>query len=287
MAEGSIRELKCHTRRKMASSKVPIRLWDFCAKWSSDVQNKTTNKRFSLEVKTPYKAVHEHTPDISLLATFNFYELVWYCDQIAEYPKPKHRLARWLGEAHNIGQAMCYWVLPKSGVPIARSTAQEISKAFYSTEDFQQKLNILDTAIIAKFGEPVSSKEENDDNNQGYDINAPILETPQYDPWEPESQMPVADEWEPEAYDQYITAQVILPSQDAQLLGTVTARKRDLHGNPIGISNKNPIFDTRIYEITFPDGHTAEYSANTFAECLYSQIDPEGSSYAIFDEILD
>jgi len=62
----------------------------------------------------------------------------------------------------------------------------------------------------------------------------------------------------------------------------VTARKKDIHGNPIGMSNKNPILDTRVYEVTFP-----EYSANIIAECLYSQVDPEGRHYAIFDEIID
>jgi hypothetical protein len=67
----------------------------------------------------------------------------------------------------------------------------------------------------------------------------------------------------------------------------VTARKRDLHGNPIGVSNKNPILDTRVYEVKFPDGHTAEFSANTIAECLYSQVDPEGNSHAIFKQIVD
>jgi hypothetical protein len=93
--------------------------------------------------------VHGHTPDISSIATFNFYEPVWYYDQIAEYPQPKRKLARWLGEAHNVGQAMCYWVLPKSGVPIARSTVQEIPKELYTTEDFKEELKTLDTALTS------------------------------------------------------------------------------------------------------------------------------------------
>ena len=284
-AEVSIRELKRHTRRKMAACKVPIRLWDFCSKWSSDVRNKTVNNRFSLEGRTPYEAIHGHTPDISSLANFNFYEPVWYYDQVAEYPKPKRKLGRWLGEAYNIGQVMCYWVVPKSGVPLARSTVQNIPREYYSTEFFQEELKELDAALITKFGEPVKP----DDPSVGdtYDINAPILETPLYEPWEPEDQMPEADEWEPETYDQYISAQVILPKEDGEMIGTVTARKKDLHGNPLGISNKNPILDTRIYEVTFPDGHSAEYSANTIAECLYSQVDPEGKTYSIFDEIVD
>lgn len=40
------------------------------------------------------------------------------------------------------------------------------------------------------------------------------------------------------------------------------------HGNPIGCANQNPILDMRIYEVTFPDGHTAEYTLNIIAECL-------------------
>jgi hypothetical protein len=182
---------------------------------------------------------------------------------------------------------MCYWVLLKSGVPIARSTVQEIPKELYTTEDFKEELKTLDTALIAKFGDPVNPKEETDDH--GYDINAQILdtETPQYEPWKPEAQMPEADEWEPDAYDQYISAQVILPTQDGQALGTVTVSKKDLHGNPIGISNKNPILDTRVYEVTFPDGHSTEFSANTIAKCLYSQVDPEGHNYALFDKVVD
>jgi hypothetical protein len=182
---------------------------------------------------------------------------------------------------------MCYWVLLKSGVPIARSTVQEIPKELYTTEDFKEELKTLDTALTAKFGDPVNPNEETDDH--GYDINAQILdtETPQYEPWKPEAQMPEADEWEPDAYDQYISAQVILPTQDGQALGTVTVRKKDLHGNPIGISNKNPILDTRVYEVTFPDGHSTEFSANTIAKCLYSQVDPEGHNYALFDKVVD
>jgi len=277
--EGAIlRELKRHTRRYMASDKVPKRLWDFCAKCSTDIRNKTAGNRYALEGRTPYEVVHGHTPDISSLVAFTFYEPVWYYDPVAEYPKPKRKLARWLGEANNIGQAMCYWVLPKSGVPLARSTVQAIPREHSVTADFQEELKVLDEALVENFGDPVSyesPKGNEEDKECAYDINGPsevdMLETPTYEPLEPESSMPEADDWEPETYDQYISAQVILPTHDAQLLGMVTAWKRDLHGNPICVSNKNPILDTRVYEVTFPDGHTAEFSANTIAECLYSQ----------------
>jgi len=286
-AENAIRELKRHVRRKMVANKVPGRLWDFCVKWSSDVRNRTSSSRFILDGRTPYEAVMGHTPDISSLATFNFYEPVWYIDQTAEFPHPKRKLGRWLGEAYDIGQAMCYWVLPISGIPLARSSVQHIPPEYLSTDDVQQELSALDKVLTEKFGDPVKSTDE----SLEYDINDPAMDneavTPLFEPMEPESAMPEADLWDAEAYDQYISAQVILPSGDSQLLGTVTARKRDVHGNPVGISNKNPILDTRIYEVTFPDGHSAEYSANTIAECLYSQIDSEGLHYVLMDAIVD
>jgi hypothetical protein len=37
----------------------------------------------------------------------------------------------------------------------------------------------------------------------------------------------------------------------------------------------------------FPDGETAEYSANMIAECLYLQVDDEGNQFLLLDEIID
>ena len=82
--------------------------------------------------------------------------------------------------------------------------------------------------------------------------------TPDYDPVEPEHSMPDADEWVAEAFDQYIAAEVRLPRNGQEILGQVVSRKRDQDGNPIGRANSNPIMDTRIYQVVFPDGDTAE-----------------------------
>jgi hypothetical protein len=75
-----------------------------------------------------HKVVMGHTPDISSLAEFDFYEPVWYYES-NNFPETKRHIGRWLGEANNIGQAMCYFILPKSSIPITRSTVQAISEA--------------------------------------------------------------------------------------------------------------------------------------------------------------
>jgi hypothetical protein len=69
--------------------------------------------------------------------------------------------------------------------------------------------------------------------------------------------------------------------------GKVTSRKKDHDGNPMGKSNANPILDTRIYDVMFADGSTEQYAANVIADQMYSQVDSEGHSFAIMDEIID
>jgi len=70
-------------------------------------------------------------------------------------------------------------------------------------------------------------------------------------------------------------------------LGKVIDRKRDIHGNPVSRGHNNPILDTRIYQVEFSDEHVKEFTANTIAECLYSQVDNEGKQYLLIEEIID
>jgi hypothetical protein len=107
--------------------------------------------------------------------------------------------------------------------------------------------------------------------------------TPQFDPMEEG----IPDSYDPDVLDQYLSAQVQLPLGDELVLGKVIARKRDAHGNPIGHSASNPIFDTRVYQVEFPSGRVEEYSANIIAECLYSQVDHKGNQYLLLDEMID
>jgi hypothetical protein len=56
---------------------------------------------------------------------------------------------------------------------------------------------------------------------------------------------PEADDWTPEAYNQFLSAQVLLPRGDENQRGTMKRRKHDDDGNPIGLRHSNPILDTR------------------------------------------
>jgi hypothetical protein len=96
-----------------------------------------------------------------------------------------------------------------------------------------------------------------------------------------------ADSWTPEAYDQYLTALVLLPRGDSQERAVLKRRTKDDDGNPVGKRDANPILDTREYEVEFPDGSIDVYTANTLAEAMYSQVDDEGRHVLMLKEIVD
>jgi hypothetical protein len=99
--------------------------------------------------------------------------------------------------------------------------------------------------------------------------------------------MPEADSFTVDAYGKNIGAQLRMPLNNALTEAKVLGRARDGEGNPIGILHANPLQDTRVYDVEFPDGSTAEYGANLIATAMFAQVDDEGRSYQILDEIVD
>jgi hypothetical protein len=95
--------------------------------------------------------------------------------------------------------------------------------------------------------------------------------------------LPEADE-HPDL-DTYIHANLLLDVGGEKLQGRVIKRAKELDGTRKGRAHPNPMFDTRAYLVEFKDGSVAEYTANVIAENIYSQIDAEGRSLAILQEI--
>ena len=93
------------------------------------------------------------------------------------------------------------------------------------------------------------------------------------------------DDDEHEDLDNYIHAQLLLDVGKEKLQGRVTQRVRAPDGSKKGKPHKNPMFDTHAYLVEFSDGSVSEYTANIIVENIYSQVDPEGRSFAILREI--
>ena len=209
-AEGCIREVKKSTRQIMTSTKAPKCLWDYCAVYVCEIRCLTAHSHFALQGRTPYEMVTGRTPDISEYVEFQWYDMLWYYDQ-EDFPEDRRRLGRWLGVAHRVGQACCYYILPESGEPSVGSTVQPVTDDERKSIDFQEKQRAFDLAIEARLGQadiPVMPNEFLIDED----------EPDMYEPVDPKGDMPEADAFDAQMYDQYISAEVMVPQGDILVL---------------------------------------------------------------------
>ena len=103
--------------------------------------------------------------------------------------------------------------------------------------------------------------------------------------------VPEADndpEYSPEVIDALmVNMELALPRGDAgPEFARVTKRMKDQDGNPIGVPNKNPVLDTRMFEVEFSDGTTAALAANAISENLFAQVDAEGRRHIVMEAII-
>mmetsp|Transcript_1845 Transcript_1845/g.3759 ORF Transcript_1845/g.3759 Transcript_1845/m.3759 type:complete len:134 (-) Transcript_1845:2277-2678(-) len=98
--------------------------------------------------------------------------------------------------------------------------------------------------------------------------------------------MPDADDF-PD-YNLYINVKYQLPKDSETLSATkVISRALDEQGKVVGNYHANPVLDTRVYGVLFPDGAVKQYAANIIAKHMYSQCDDERYQHQILDCILD
>ena len=178
---------------------------------------------------------------------------------------------------------LAYWVLSDKAVPVIRKDNWALSEDDIKNPAIQTQMAALDLAIKNKIGDDV--EEANlDPELEGVFPKAPpdLFEDDEpMEPVDPDGAQPEADKYTPEELDEYLTAQVVLPHGGEALMAQVKARVRDKDGKPVGLHNPNPILDTRLYEVEFPDGSTEAFAANVIAENLYSQVDSQGHAFQI------
>ncbi len=84
-----------------------------------------------------------------------------------------------------------------------------------------------------------------------------------------------------------INAEVLLPHGENEQLAKVVRRSIDQNGKLIGTFDENPMLNSMVYEVEFPDGVVKNYSANMIAENILSQVDSNGMQHRLLDSIID
>ena len=70
-------------------------------------------------------------------------------------------------------------------------------------------------------------------------------------------------------------------------MAKVLRKSVDENGQVIGAHNENPLLNTLVYNVEFPDGDVKKYAAKLIAENVLSQVDPNCYYTNTMEAILD
>jgi hypothetical protein len=206
--------------------------------------------------------------------------------KITPYPNVSKTLGRYLGPSKSIGPEMCFHILKANGWIVQRTTVGPLSPSEF--ENIPTKTQVNNFMMELYRGPLGTTMTDSKLKDSGDDPNT----TPAYQSYSDnicgdEPTMPEGDAFTIDAYDKCIGAQLDLLLQDAMASATVITRKQDPKGNPVGSSNANPLLDTCVYEVKFPDGSIKDFTANIIAQNMYAQVDDEGWQFNIMEELVD
>ena len=292
-AERKIKAVKVLGRYLMQTTNTPIRLWDYAYKYAADILSRTAMNTIDPLHRTPFEHVMGYTPDISEFVSYGWFQRVWYWD-----PKDmqKQSLGRWCGVADNIGSGHTYHILTSNGRIVARSSITHLTddnlvenKEIISDFDkiIKDKLGTYNKASQVR-GETFDTSDPYSDLIKGMTADDENIEFIDGEKCVPEADDDEYNESISKEYgDKYMGLKVLLPTGDQLREGTVKSRKRTADGDRLlGKQNINPLLDTRVYKVEFPDGSQDEYTANMIAESLYSNVDEDGNMLSIIEGIV-
>jgi hypothetical protein len=288
-AELYIGLIKEAVRKDMKSSGCPLAFWDYCVERRARINNLTAKGTFTLHGSNAYTATTSTEGDISNLCQYDWYEWCYFRDHGAGFPFNKEVLGRVLGPARGEGNEMAQWILKSNGQVIPRRSLRPLKVEETHSDREKDMRRIFDRLIERRWGtamtppnctttdteDPYDEYEDDDeaarvlpDIEDTVDAKGKLL-----------NQMP--------AYDQILNAEVSLQLGDDMALGKVTQRAVGPDGNVAGTYDDNPMLNTMIYEVEFPDGQMKEYAANIIAENMLTQVDSEGYSTVLMQGIID
>ena len=273
-------------------SNAPMCLWCYCAERRSTIMTLTANNLYQLQGQNPYMATLNEMGDISNLCQFGWYEWVYFRQQKAQFPRQKSELGRCLGPTKNEGNEMCQWVLQQNGQVVPRRTLRRLKPEEISPTNVSEanKRAAFDAEIKKRLGDsivkppPRRMRRMDPTNNFDYDSDDELATA---------NVVPAADAVDAtgkplnqqSVTDLLINAEVMLPNGHSQQMAKVIRRSVDSEGRVVGEFNDNPILNSLVYDVEFPDGMVKQYAANVIAENVLSQVDNSGFHTQALDRI--
>ena len=276
-AERAIETLKQDTKSDLHTSNAPAIFWCYALERRAEINNSIARDNIHCQGQTPETIMTGQPTDISHISEFKFYEWVKYKRENVQYPFSSWQLGRCLGPARNQGSGMCQHVMTDKGNVMPIQTLRRLLPTENNSPFESEKRIEFDKYIHKRFGDPFKSPDEPVDIPDEYDWEYYCEE---------KSSIPETDEYAD--YAAYINAEVLLPQNGEHMRAArVIGFAKDDKGREKGTYNPEPVLDTRIYEVMFPDGAVEQYAANLIAENLIGQVDEEGKTHLMLESIDD
>lgn len=157
ITEGTIREVKRGSRRKMAKTKCPEKLWDHCLELEAYIRSNTALNSYELQGEVPETLLSGQTSDISPFIECGFYDWVKWWRTTAQFPEPTEVLGRWLGPAIDIGPAMTSKILIDNGQVLYLSTFRPCTPDELQDPTEQKLRDAFDLKIHNKLCDPLDT----------------------------------------------------------------------------------------------------------------------------------
>lgn len=288
-AELYIGLIKEAVRKDMKEADCPLPFWDYCVERRARINNMTAKNLFQLHGTNAHSATLKEEGDISNLCRFKFYDWCYYREKTNRFPFNREILGRVLGPASGEGNEMAQWILKANGNVVPRRTHRPLKIEEIHSEVEKKKRATFDALIERRWGtsinppttEPLTTdddfEEYRDDDEDARII--PDIEDAVDATGRLLNQQP--------AYDKLINSEVQLQNGDGVSVGRVKRRAIGPDGTVAGTYDDNPILNSVVYEVEFPDGQVKEYAANVIAENILSQVDEEGFSITMLEGIID
>ena len=278
-AERAIGSLKQDTKRDLVEAGAPAVFWCYAMERRAMINNAIARDDLHCQGQPRETVMTGQPTDISNLADFKFYDWVKFRRDGIKFPFSSYQLGRCLGPAIDQGSRMCQYILTDKGQVMPVQTLRRLTPSELNNPFEIEARKSFDDFIRKRYGDPHKPPENNDSLPSPQDtlVDFGI---------EDESTVPEADDFE--NYENYIGGEVLLPQYGEHMhAARIIGVAKDGLGNDIGSYNPNPILDTRVYEVMFPDGAIERYAANVLAENMLGQVDEHGYMYRMLDTIED
>jgi hypothetical protein len=283
--------MKEAVRKDMKESDCPLVLWDYCVERRARINNLTAKDIFKLHGTNAHTALTGDEGDISNLCQYTWYDWCYFREQKEKFPFNREVLGRILGPAKGEGNEMAQWVLKANGKVVPRRTCRPLTVAETHSDQEKKKRTIFDGLIERRWGTSINPPKPHVDDENEHDEYAEYEDDDEVARIIPDIEDSVDANGmllnQIPAYDKIIHSEVALQLGDRISTGKVTQRALGPDGKTAGTYDDNPMLNSIVYEVEFPDGQVKEYAANMIAENMLTQVDSDGYSTTILKAIID